>query len=253
MEENNENKPITNVEESSATSADEVPVTNTVSSQEQSGVKTETKDTTKNYNLKDEANEAKNFFINLFKTPLSEMKKIVSTPKSFLKITIVILVAWVIFECLGSIISIAKSYVYSPYYTFEMFIRNSISDFFDVFIALLVPVASVAALSGIICLLMKDKRKNYLTIASTIIIAKLPVAIASFISLLGYINSQVSIITTSFSDFCYVVSTVLVYFAIKALYSEEDDNIAAKTFLITMAIFFAAVLVLRFFNINICC
>ena len=100
---------------------------------------------------------------------------------------------------------------------------------------------------------MKDKRKNYLTIASTIIIAKIPVVAASLISLLGYINSQVRVITNSFADFCTVISTVLVYFAIKALYKEEDDNKISKTFLITMAIYFAVVLVLRSFNIDIYC
>lgn len=245
MEENNENKTNTNAQESIVTNVEEVKA--------QSDTKPETKQTAKNTNLKNEANEAKNFFVNFFKSPLSEMKKIVASPKSFLKIAIVILIAWVIFECLGSIIEIAKSYSVSPYYTFGMFMRNSISDFFAVLMAILIPAISVAAISGIIYLLMKDKKKNYLTIVTSIIIAKIPVVIASLISLLGYINAQVRIITSSFSDFCYVISTVLIYFAIKALYSEEDDNAAARTFLIVMAIFFAVVLVLRFFNINIYC
>ena len=249
MEENNENKQDTNVTETPNTNAEGIKETK----QESNEVKTEEKQTTKNTNFKDEANEAKNFFVNLFNAPLKAVQKVVSNPKSFMKITIILLVAWAIFECLGSIISVVKTYSYSPYYTFSTFFRNSISDFLKVFVAILIPVASVAALSGIICLLMKDKRKNYLTIASTIIIAKIPVVAASLISLLGYINSQVRVITNSFADFCTVISTVLVYFTIKALYKEEDDNKISKTFLITMAIYFAVVLVLRLFNIDIYC
>lgn len=253
MEENNENKPSTNVEETNKPNEENVTNTNVERTQEQSSAKKENKESTKNVDIKKEANEAKNFFVRFFKEPLSEMKKIVTTPKSVFKIVLIILIAWVIFECLGSIISIAKSYTYSPYYTFSMFMRNSISDFFEVFIAILIPVASVAALSFIIYLLMKDKKKNYLTIVTTIVVAKIPVVMASLLSLLGYINSQVRIITNSFSDFCLVISTVLVYFAIKALYNEDDDNKAQRTFLITMAIYFAVVLVLSFFNIDIYC
>ena len=253
MDENNENKPNTNVEDTNKQNEENVTNANTEVSKEQTSAKKETKESTKNVDIKKEANNAKNFFVRFFKEPLSEMKKIVTKPKSVFKIVLILLIAWVIFECLGSIIGIAKSYTYSPYYTFSMFMRNSISDFFEVFIAILIPVASVAALSFIIYLLMKGKKKNYLIIVTTIIASKIPVVIASLVSLLGYINSQVRVITNSFSDFCFVISTVLVYFAIKALYNEEDDNKAQRTFLIAMAIYFAVILVLRFFNIDIYC
>lgn len=243
MDENNENKPSTNIEESQ--------ITNVEKTDEAPEVKTNEKE--KNTNFKNEANEAKNFFVDFFKMPLSKIEKIVSSPKSFLKIAIIILVSWIIFECIGSIIEIAKSYSVSPYYTFGMFMRNSISDFFEILIAILIPAISVAALSGIIYLFMKDKKKNYLTIIISILVAKIPVVIASFVSLFGYINSQVNVITRTFSDFCYVISTILVYFAIKALYSEKDDDNTIKTFLIVMAIFFVVVLLLRFFGINIYC
>lgn len=241
MEENNEN---------STNNSEEVKTQNTEEVKEQTDDKVEH---AKSTNFKKEANEAKNFFVNFLKSPLSEMKKVVSTPKSFLKITIILLVAWVIFECIGGIIEIVDSYSYSSLYLLSTLIRNSFSVFFDMVLTILVPVASVAVLSFIIYLLMKEKKKNYLTIVATIIIAKIPVIIASLISLLGYVNDQVSIITSTFSNFAYVISTVLIYFAVKALYSENDDNNVARTFLIAMAIYFVVVLVLRFFGIDIYC
>ena len=236
MEENNESKNDTNV------NAEEI-------KKELKETTSEVKEAVKNTNLKKDANEAKNFVINFFKTPFTEFKKIVASPKSFLKIAIIVFVIWVVAECIGSIISIIDSFNYSPYYSIETYVRNSISDFFSVVKAILVPAISVALLSGIIYLLMKDKKKSYLTILITIIIAEIPVILASIVSLLGFIGTQAYILTSSIATFCSVLSTLLIYFAIKALYAENDDDKLSRTFLITMAIYYAIALVLRFFTI----
>ena len=98
---------------------------------------------------------------------------------------------------------------------------------------------------------INDKKKKYLTILTTTIIAQIPVIIASIISLLGYISTQARMVTSSISGFCSVISTVLVYFAIKALHSENDDDKVTKTFIITMAIYYGIALILKFFTIYI--
>ena len=92
---------------------------------------------------------------------------------------------------------------------------------------------------------------KYLTIASTLIVAYAPVATSSIISLLGLINSNISKFTNSYSGLCSVLTAVLVYFAIKALYDEKEDNKAIKTFFITMAIYYAFVFVLKLFGLYI--
>ncbi len=224
-----------------------------------SEIKTEVKETAseikqavKNTNLKKEANAAKNFFSNFFKTPYTEIKKIVESPKSFLKISIIVFVVWVVAELIGSIISLVRSYSsYSLYSTFALYLKNSIRDFLNIFWAILGPAIIIALLSVIIYLFMKNKKKSYLTIMSTIIVAKIPSVLASIVSLLSPISTEISKITGSFSSICSAVSMVLVYFAIKALYNEEDDNKVAKTFLITMSIYYGILLVLKFFNIYI--
>lgn len=204
----------------------------------------------KNSNFKKEADAAKNFFANFFKTPYTEMKKIVESPKSFMKIAIVVFIVWVVVELIGGIISVFRTFSYSSYSTLDMFVRNSIKDFFSVIWNVLNPTIIVALLSFIIYLLMKNNKKNYLTIVYTIITAKIPVILASIVSLLG-INSALKNITGSFSSICSVVSTVLVYFAIKALYNEDDDNKVAKAFLITMSIYYGILLIFKFFNLYI--
>ena len=200
---------------------------------------------------KKDYSEAKKFFPNMFKTPYNEMKKVVSKPKAFMVITLTAFITWVVIECIDAIVGVVKSFSYSYYPNLMSYITSSFSDMFSVIKALIIPAVIVALLSFIIYLLMQNKKKHYMTIVSTIIVAKIPVIAASILSLFSYIGSEVSKITASFSSFCYVISTVLVYFAIKALYGEEDDNKAIKTFFIAMAIFYAVALVLKFFNLYI--
>lgn len=238
MDENNENKNDTNV------NAEEI-------KNELKETTAEVKEAVKNTNLKKDANEAKNFIINFFKTPYTELKKVVTTPKSFLKIAIIVFVVWVVIEALDSIISVISSISYSPYYNIEAYVKNSISDFFSVIKAIIIPVISVALISGIIYLLMRDKKKNYLSILTTIIIAKIPVVLASIISLLNHLGSKAYMITSSISSICSVFSTILIYFTIKAFHSDDDDDKSAKTFLITMAIYYGIALILKFFNLYI--
>lgn len=243
MEENNEQQNNTNAEEVKETPKDE--------KVESNNTETANKKDEKNINLKKEANEAKNFITNIFKTPYTEMEKICNNPKSFLKIAIAIIIVWVVIECIGGIISIFNSFSYSYYSNVLSYFMNSFSDMFRVVKAILIPVIVVALLSGIIYLVMKNKKKNYLTILTTVIVAKIPVVLASILSLLSGISSEVYKITASFSGLCNVVSTILIYFAIKALYGEKDDNKVAKTFLIVMAIYYGIALVLKFFNLYI--
>ena len=120
----------------------------------------EVKQAVKDTNLKNEANAAKNFFSNFFKSPFIEMKKIVESPKAFLKIAIIVFVVWVVAELIGSIISIARTYSYSLYSSFAMYMKNSIRDLFSIFWAILGPAIIVALLSVIIYLFMKNKKKS---------------------------------------------------------------------------------------------
>ena len=231
MEENNEQQNQTNVEE--------------IKNEPEKKVETKTASPKKDFS------DAKKFFTNIFKTPYSEMKKVIDKPKAFLVITLTAFITWVVVECIDAIIGIFRSYSYSYYPNLMAYISSSVSDMFGVIKALIIPVIIVALLSFIIYLLMQNKKKHYMTIVSTIIVAKIPVVLASILSLFSSISSEVSKITSSFSGFCSVVSTVLVYFAIKALFSEEDDNKAIKTFFITMAIYYGIALVLKFFNLYI--
>ena len=211
----------------------------------------EVKETTKNTNSKESVAMAKNFVKNFFTKPYSEMKEIAANHKPFLVIAIIILAVWVVAGLIDGIISVANMYSLGSYYTLERFMRNSVSSVFTIISSILIPVIIVALLSGIIYLFMKDKKKNFLAVVIAVVVAKLPVVVASIISLLSSVGSEVAKITSAFSGFCGVLSTVLLYFAIKALYKEEDDDKVTIKFIITMAIYYGVALVLSFFRLYI--
>ena len=211
----------------------------------------EVKETTKNTNSKESVAMAKNFVKNFFTKPYSEMKEIAANHKPFLVIAIIILAVWVVAGLIDGIISVANMYSLNSSYTLEGFMRNSVSSVFTIISSILIPIIIVALLSGIIYLFMKDKKKNFLAVVIAVVVAKLPVVVASIISLLSSVGSEVAKITSAFSGFCGVLSTVLLYFAIKALYKEEDDDKVTIKFIITMAIYYGVALVLSFFRLYI--
>lgn len=233
MEENNEEQKVNNTEE----------VKETV---------TETKEQPKTTNVKKDYSASKNFFENIFKTPYDEIKNVAESPKSYFIIILVSFITWVVAELIGGIISLIRNMVSLSWYSnIFSYLADSFMDIIGLFFTILGPAIIIAALSLIIYLFMKNKKKNYLTIASTLIVAYIPVITSSIISLLGYVNTYVARFTNTYASFCSVITAILTYFAIKALYSEEDDNKATITYLIVMGIYFAFAFVLRLFGISI--
>lgn len=237
MEENNEEQKVNNTEEIK---------------QEVKETVTETKEQPRTTNVKKDYSASKNFFKNIFKTPYDEIKNVAKSPKSYFIIILVSFITWVVAELIGGIISLIRNMVsFSWYSNIFSYLADSFIDIVGFFFTILGPAIIIAAFSLIIYLFMKNKKKNYITIASTLILAYIPVITSSIISLLGYINTYVARFTNTYANFCSVITAVLTYFAIKALYSEEDDNKATITYLIVMGIYFAFVLVLRLFGISI--
>ena len=211
MEENNEEQKVNNTEE----------VKETV---------TETKEQPKTTNVKKDYSASKNFFENIFKTPYDEIKNVAESPKSYFIIILVSFITWVVAELIGGIISLIRNMVSLSWYSnIFSYLADSFMDIIGLFFTILGPAIIIAALSLIIYLFMKNKKKNYLTIASTLIVAYIPVITSSIISLLGYVNTYVARFTNTYASFCSVITAILTYFAIKALYSEEDDNKATIT------------------------
>ena len=193
----------------------------------------------------------KDFVKNFFRIPYFKTKEIVSNYTPYFIIAITILIIWAVAGLLDGIITVTYRYSMASYLSFEESMRISMTPFFTILTSTLLPIIIVALLSAIIYLFMKDKNKNFFTIVTSVIIAKTPVAVASIISLFSSVSSEVAKIINEFSGFCFVLSTVLLYFAIKALYKEEDDDKVVIKFILIMAVYYAVSLILSFFNLNV--
>lgn len=252
MEENNEQNNNTNAEEVKEVNKN---TTNETVNGETKNTTNETaqakKTQTKNSNSESATSAVKEFFVNIFKTPYDEVKKVSQAPKKYWIVVVIIFATWILAQLIGGIISIVSNVMDAQYWTSATYFRNSFKEILSMFTAILTPAVIIAVISLIIFLLMKNKRKNYLAIASTLIVAYAPVATASVISLFGFINNSIYKFTDSYSGLCSILTAVLVYFAIKALYEEKDDNKAIKTFFITMTIYYALVFILRLFGLYV--
>lgn len=214
----------------------------------------EVKEAVKNTDIKKDVNATKGFISNLFKNPVQEIETVANSSKNqFLKIAIVVLVIWLVATFIGEVIDIFQSYSYvsSLYTSFGTFLKNSVNNVLSVIKAVITPLLSLVVLSGIVYLMKKDKKKPFIQVATSIVIAKIPVVLAAVVSLLEVFGNQVYRITSPFSVFCSVISTVLLYFTMKALYGEKEDNNFIKKFAIIMGIFYIVRFVISFFGMYI--
>ena len=210
----------------------------------------EVKNTFKNTDLKKDSQAAKGFFTAFFKNPLGTLKNVATDSKnSYLKIAIVILVIWLLSIFLLGMIGMAKRYLFGTFGSFEYFFNNLFSNMFNILKNLIAPIITIAVISGLVYGFKKQKNKSFLSIASTITIAKIPVVIASIASLLTLINTNVSKLTTPFASFCSILSTVLLYFAIKDLSDESESKAYFWKFALIMGIYYVINFILTFLGI----
>ena len=212
----------------------------------------EVKETIKNTNLKKESKDAKDFLKDFFKNPIEGIKKSASESKNkVLKIAIMILLVWIIAIFVKDIIYIISNSLFRYFGGIEYFFKHLFSNLLDIIKDLVTPVISVGTLSGLVYVFKKNKNKSFLNIASTILVAKIPVVIASIVSLLTIIDTQITRITSLFSGFCGILSTVLLFFAIKELSDEKESENYFWKFALIIGIFYIVKLVFSYLGITL--
>lgn len=213
----------------------------------------EVKEAVKNTDIKQDVNKTKGFLSNLFKNPIKEIETVANSSKNeFLKIAIIVLVVWLVAIFINSIIGVFHSYslVSSIYTNFGTFFRTSVKNVSSVIKSVITPIVSFVVLSGIVYIMQKENKKSFVQTLSAIIIAKIPVVVASVVALLGNID-QFYKLTSQFSGFCNIISTILVYFTLKALYGQKEDNTFIKKYALIMGIFYIVRFVLTFLGLYI--
>lgn len=250
MDENNEVKDSNVENQSNANNDAQFNVSAEDLKRETSETVNQVKETIKNVDLKKDSKEAKGFLSSFFKNPLGELKKVTSdSSNKFLKIAIIVLVIWLVAILASNIISVASRYLFSSYGSFSYFFKNLFSNLLSIIKALVAPIISVAVLSGLVYGFKKNKDKSFVSIFSGVLVAKIPVVAATVVSLLTIISSKISSITSQFSLFCNILSTVLLYFAIKNLSDETENDAYFWKFALIMGIFYVVRFLFTFLGI----
>jgi len=208
------------------------------------------KDAIKNADLKKDSKEAQGFFVSFFKNPLGEIKRATSsTDNKFIKIAIIVFVVWLATILVSNLLSIASTYLFGTFGSFSYFFQNLFRNIFHLVKDLIAPVITILVLSGLVYGFKKVKNRSFLTMISSILIAKIPVVIANIFSLLTILNSSFIKVTSAFSGFCNVLSTVLLFFAVKNLLEEDKNDSYFWRFALIMGIFYIVKFVFSYLGI----
>lgn len=209
---------------------------------EASNTVNQVKDTIKKVDIKKDSMEAKGFLGDLFKNPLEKIQEIGTTEDGkFFKYAIIIIVIWMVAEL------IAKCFSIGNIWGFARFGKSLLS----VVLGTITPIVSILVMSLIIFIMNSKNKKSLTTVMSTVTTANIPTVIASVVNLLTIISTSISVITIPFAKLCSVVSVVLMYFAIKAIFGAEKNSEFVKKFVIIESIYYVAYIVLSLLKIYI--
>ena len=210
------------------------------------------KDSFKNVDMKQETEKAKKYFSRFLKEPIKVIGEIAhDKANTFLKTAIVLLVVWILASFISTVLSIVSSMFSLGFsYVFSTFFSFLFERIISVIKSIIVPILMVAILSGITFLMNSKNKKSFLTTESTILAAFVPRIVAEIISIIAVIPGAYHI-TTPVSGLLGLISTVFVFFAIKELNDEKENDDAFKKFLIVEGIYYIVKFVLSFFTIDI--
>lgn len=192
-------------------------------------LKNETKDTVnqvretiKNTDFKEEAVQTKGFLMDMFLKPVETVRRVASGEESVLSKAIVILVVYMIASAVQSLVSQLR---------FGS-LKNIFGNIVSIIGAAINPLLLVLVPAILILILNRKNKKSMITIISTIVIAFVPRVLSQIVSILSTLTSKLYFITSPVTTLCSAISFVLVYFGMKELFAEEEDNSFIKTFAI---------------------
>ena len=189
--------------------------------------------------FKDGTQNCKNFFSSFFSNPIKTLKNISQSKHNlFFNTSIIILLFWVLIMFFNALFG--TTYSSNGLYIFLTAVRD-----------LTIPIISVGFMALIIYCIdpNKDEKCNLTNTITSVIVCKIPVIIASLISLINLVSNKAYYITNPITYFCISLSILLTYFAIKYLYKECEDFKSFKRFMVVYGIFYGVYLILSFLGI----
>lgn len=201
----------------------------------------EVKETIKKVDVKKDTLETKGFVKELFTDPLGKIKAIAEdNSNKFLKNALIVVIIWMAAVLIKQIFGTTSLW---KYYGFKQLI--------NIILTTISPAVGIIVMSVIIMIFNKENKKSLTQLITCITTARLPLAIASIVSLLTLINSSISAFTNPFSKFCSAISIVLTYFVVKDVLGEKENSKFIKKFIIIEGVYCIAYFVLSYLGIYI--
>lgn len=193
----------------------------------------------KKVNLKEEAEKGKGLIRKLLLDPLGTIKEIVADENNqFYKTSIFIIAIWVLVVLAKEILSC----IVYEYHDFSLLTTIKI---------VLSPILRILAMAIIIHILNKEKQEPITKSITLVSIARIPVIISSVLGFLIYISSNVTYVTSPIASLLSVISTILIFFVVKEMFKEDDDDKTLMTFVKVEAIYYVIVFAFSFLGISL--
>ena len=186
------------------------------------------KESVQSTNIKEETKATKGLIIEMFKNPLEKIKEVANNNSGkYFKTALFLIILWTIIVLIGSTYSTIYYWGFSKVF----------SNILNVLKRILAPALGILVYSIIVLILNKNSKKSLTNIISTITVTQLPLIASSVVSLLTIVSPKISIITSTFSNFCSIVAIVLGYFGIKNLMAIEGNKEFIKKYVLIQAIY----------------
>ena len=204
----------------------------------------EVKETIKNVDIKKDAKATTGFITEMVKKPLSRLKEIAEDKEhKDLKFAILLVIVWMIASGIVSL---------TGYYSFESFFKYNVGEHILTLLKVIIaPLLGLVVLSAIVFIMNKKNKKSFVTVFTALTAAKIPTIVVRVLFLLTLIGSSVTKLLNPVAYFANAISIVFTFFAIKALFGEEDNGKFLKIFVIVEAIYYIAYFVFSYMGIYI--
>lgn len=199
----------------------------------------ETKDALKSLDVKKEVQETQGFLKDFFKDPVTQVKKASDAPELF-GMAIFLNIIWIV----ALLVPVIANLIRWTYHG-----RNFIQQLWHVVSSVISPTVGVVIFAVLIMALNKENKKSLTALITTVTIARIPVIIASVIAILTILTNEMFRITTRISGFASVLSIVLLFFATKEIFNEDDDSKFFVVFAKIYALYFIARFILSFLGL----
>jgi len=200
------------------------------------------KDVIKNIDFKEETEETKGFFTEMLSNTIGKMRSVANSGSSLITIAIIILATWTAAVFIRSVLStLMRNWRFA----------DVIPRLVNVVTSTLSPAFIVLILAVAVYIFYKGKVKQFMPILITMTIASAPRALGAVLSIFVTLIPTSNMVIASVNAFLYLISIILVYFGIKALVAEDNDESFFKNFIKIQCVYFVARIVLGAFSISI--